>query len=265
MKAKKILYPFVITAFNSAYEYLWNKDFYFAGERHDFWEVVCVLRGEVEAVEDEKVYILHAGNLICHAPMEFHRIRSSGGTEPHVLILSFSHEGQVPPNLGEGLFSLSPDEATTYTALFERINRFCRDETAGAETGAEPGHALAAFLSRLAAEHVPENKLSRSGRAAEYRRVIEVMQSAVCENLSLADIAARAMVSISTVKSLFAAFSGVSPKNYYAGLRAKEAMRCLESGMAVAEVADLLGFSSPNYFSLFFKRNFGVSPGRCKR
>ena len=265
MKSKKISYPFTITSFNSAYEYVWAKDFYFAGERHDFWEVVCVLRGEVEAVEDEKVYILHAGNLICHAPMEFHRIRSSGGTEPHVLILSFSHEGEMPQSLGEGLFSLSPDEAATYTALFARVNRFCRDEAAGAAAGAEAGHALAAFLARLSAEHVPEDRLSHSGRAAEYRRVIEVMQGAVRENLSLSDIATRAMVSISTVKSLFAAFSGVSPKNYYAGLRAKEAMRCLESGMAVAEVADMLGFSSPNYFSLFFKRNFGVPPGRCKR
>ena len=265
MNAKKIFYPFTITSINSSYEYVWNRDFYFAGERHDFWEMVYVLRGEVEAVEDEKVYVMHAGNLICHAPMEFHRIRSSGGTEPHVLILSFSHEGEIPPSLGDGLFSLSPDEAATYTTLFARLNRFCRDEQASAASGAEPALSLAAFLSRLSAEHVPENKLLHSGRAAEYRRVIEVMQGAVRENLSLSGIATRAMVSISTVKSLFAAFSGVSPKSYYAGLRAKEAMRCLESGMSVSEVADLLGFSSPNYFSLFFKRSFGVPPGRCKR
>lgn len=265
MHVKKITYPFTVTAFNSAYEYVWNKDFYFAGERHDFWEVVFVLRGEVEAVEDEKVYILHADNLVCHAPMEFHRIRSSGGTEPHVLILSFSHEGELPKKLGDGLFSLSPDEVAQYTALFSRILRFHRDEKSDPAAGAEAGHALAAFLSRLAAEHVPEDKLSRSGRAAEYKRVIEVMQAAVCENLSLSQIAARAMVSISTVKSLFATFSGLSPKCYYTQLRAQEAMRCLEAGMPVAEVADRLSFSSPNYFSLFFKRNFGVPPGRCKR
>jgi len=264
MRKKEIVYPFTVTSVNSAYEYYWDKGFCFDGERHNFWEVVCVLRGEVEAVENEKVYIVRAHHLICHAPMEFHRIRASGGTEPHVLILSFSHTGELPPALGDGIFALTPDEVETYTALFARINRWFRDESAN-EAGAEPALSLSAFLSRLAAEHVPENKPARTGRTAEYRRVIEVMQEAVCDNLSLAEIAARAAVSISTVKSLFAAFSGVSPKNYYAQLRAAEAMRCLESGMAVTEVADRLGFSSPNYFSLFFKRSFGVPPGRCKR
>lgn len=37
------------------------------------------------------------------------------------------------------------------------------------------------------------------------------------------------------------------------------------NGMAAAEAADFPGFSSSYYFSLFFKCDFGVPSGRCKR
>ena len=100
MNRKEIVYPFTVTHICSAYDFHWAPDFRFDGERHNFWEIVCVLRGEVEATENEKVYTLRAHNLLCHAPGEFHRIRASGGTEPHVLILSFLHRGQMPPTLG---------------------------------------------------------------------------------------------------------------------------------------------------------------------
>lgn len=260
---KEIHHPFIIQALRSTYEFRWNASFRFAGERHDFWEIVCVLDGTVEAVEDEKVYVLSAGEMICHAPLEFHSIRSYGNTEPHVLVLSFLHSGALPKKLEEGLFLLSSDELAEYQAIFHRAKKwFHGSAESDPLLGAECSAALTSFLLRLCTTHDPHNTQSHSRQAKEYRRIVEIMQNAACENLSLSEIASRATVSASTVKALFSVFSSISPIKYYSQLQIEEAKRLLSKGLSIAEIADRMHFSSPNYFSVFFKRHLGTSPGK---
>ena len=259
---RRIQYPFSVTEVNTANDFYWDDKFCFLGESHDYWEIVCVHSGAVEAVENEKVYTLRAGDMVCHAPMEFHRIKSSPGTSPHVTVMTFFHEGELPLRLGDGVFSLSDSELAEYHEAFMLCYKFLRGGSEG--DGVLGGMRLSAFLMHLAQTHVPGNNRAEGKRAADYHGVVYTMQNAVRENLTLPEIAARSAVSISTMKLLFEEFSGQSPKQYYAGLRVKEARRLLESGMSVTEVSDALCFSSPNYFSLFFKRNTGVLPKRLK-
>ena len=44
-----------------------------------------------------------------------------------------------------------------------------------------------------------------------------------------------------------------------------EAIKLLASGMTVSEVAEKLEFSSPNYFSMAFKKETGTSPFEYKK
>ena len=93
MPKKIIERKFAITAFYSSLNYSWDESFVFNGERHKMWEIVCVLSGKVEVTEDEKIYQLEKNNMIIHAPWEFHRIRSAGGTSPRLYVMSFYAEG----------------------------------------------------------------------------------------------------------------------------------------------------------------------------
>jgi quercetin dioxygenase-like cupin family protein len=70
--------------------------FVFTGESHPFWELLYVKNGMVEVIEDEKTYVLYEGDLICHAPNEFHRIKSAGGTTPRIYVLTLLHSGILP-------------------------------------------------------------------------------------------------------------------------------------------------------------------------
>ncbi len=264
MNGKDVEYPFTITRLNTVFDYTWEKSTHFDGEAHNFWEAVYVLSGEVEVVENEKIYILNAQKFILHAPMEFHRIRSFGGTAPHFFVLTFEHKGALPEILAGGCFSLNRTEAEEYEAIFHRARSWFLNDEQSPSDGALPAAYLTAFLLKVAKTHTPEERPAPEKQAEEYRRVARVMQQAVCENLTLPDIAARACVSVATMKSLFAAFSGTSPKRYYALLRMREAEKLLSAGSTVSEAAEALGFSSPNYFSLFFKRNAGFSPGKLK-
>lgn len=263
---KTIRYPFYITAFQSAFDFKWDKTFSFAGERHGFWEIVAVCGGKVEITEDEKIYVLSAGDMICHAPLEFHRIRSYGDTEPHVLVISFEHEGALPEKLADGPFTLSADELSRYTHLFKKLHEWFNGETdSGQDLGAAVGYSLSDFILSLCSAHTPSKAVNVSGRAREYQQIVKIMQSAVYDNLSLSDIARRATVSVSTVKSLFFTFLGISPIKYYSLIQIDEAKRLLSDGLSVNEVSEKMNFSSPNYFCSFFRRMVGCTPSKYKK
>ena len=91
------------------------------------------------------------------------------------------------------------------------------------------------------------------------------MQESVSSNLTLEELAAKNNVSISYLKLLFKKYAGVSPKGYYTRLRLHHAAELLEKGIPISEISDRMSFSSPNYFSEFFKRNTGLSPSEFKK
>ena len=127
----------------------------YEGEAHDFWEVVYVDGGELEVTEDGNVYLLGEGDIIFHAPMEFHRLRSYGGTTPNVTNLSFGTSGVYPKELLSGVFRL--DE--TGRKEFLKINK-CVREWMGSEEkdpfyGQEIASRLISFMFQLGRTYQP--------------------------------------------------------------------------------------------------------------
>ena len=70
------------------YEY--QNDFYFSGERHNFWEFQCVDKGSAEIVTDNGSHILNRNQVIFHRPNEFHTLKAAGRTAPNIIVISFS-------------------------------------------------------------------------------------------------------------------------------------------------------------------------------
>ena len=259
MQEKNIKRNFEITAFYSSFHFAWDADFVFHGESHEMWEIVFLKSGKVEVTENEKVYLLEKNNMIIHAPWEFHRIRSAGGTTPTVLVVSFTVKGEPPESLKEGIFSLSTDQGMRYSELCHRISDFLEDKSISAYEGQEAADALSAFLIRLSDKTVRQHS-EVSAAAAEYRKVATAMTNGVCEGKTLGDFAHECGISISYMKLLFKEYAGISPKAYYTELRVRCAAEMLDGGVGAAELAERMNFSSSNYFSTFFKKHTGYSP-----
>ena len=260
---KQFSKAFSIEGLYSAFVFDWDDKYVFSGESHDFWEVVFVESGEVEVTEDENVYILGAGNVIFHAPMEFHRIKSSGGSSPSGFILSFGALGSLPETISSGIFSLDPAQVTEYKSICQKALEFY-SHPHKALLGHEVGALLTAFIIDLGTKSATSG-LSMSQSAIEYRKIVSYMFSNVQKNLTLSDIATANNVSVSYVKLLFSSYAGVSPKNYFIQLRIRAATDLLQRSFSVNEVAEFMNFSSPNYFSTFYKKNTGLSPTEVKK
>ena len=265
MDIRPITRLFEIDGFFTAFRFSWKNDFVFDGERHEMWEIVFLTAGQVEAVEDEKIYTLTAGDAVIHAPMEFHRIRSSGGTSPSGCILSFTAKGTLPEALKEGPFRLGEEDAALYGEISEKIIAFVERADADAYAGQEAAELLSSFLVHLARNRKSENRTRTDPSADAYRRLVSCMRENVMQNLPLSEIAALSYVSVSYLKQLFRKYAGASPKEYYSNLRLAEAMRLLKEGLSATEIAERMNFSSPNYFASFFKKRTGTTPSAYRR
>ena len=259
MKLCETPLPFFITGFCSAYDFLWDSSFTFSGERHQEPELIYVLEGEVEVTENERIYRLLPGQLILHAPMEFHRIRSAEGTSPHLYVSALRMEGTVPPALYEGIYTLSLEEREEFLSLYEGIFDFYM-RSLDPLTGAIGALSLSAFLLRLCQKGNRKERGIESVGAAQYRTLVTKMTETVEENLSIEALGASCHISVSYMKALFSTYAGISPGVYYNRLRLQRIASLLEAGLPIAEIADRMNFSSPHYLSLFFRRETGLSP-----
>lgn len=256
----EIITNFKFTHLTSVWNFNWDEKHIFKGETHILWEIVYVVSGSVRVTEDENVYNLCEGNMIIHAPMEFHTIRSADGTRPNIYIISFLSEGKLPKNLTNGILYLSEEEQKEYKNLFGRIYDFFYSEERNSFKGQECIDYLSSFLIRINFNHTAAPKHLTSRSAVEYKKVILSMTEHIYDNCSLEEIASYCNTSVSNIKMLFKKYHTTSPKLHYSRLRCTEAIKLMSSGLSATETANMLNFSSPNYFNTFFKRMTGRSP-----
>ena len=79
----------VIHKLYSMHYFEYMNDFVFEGEAHDFWEFLCVDKGEVSVTADSRAYHLKKGDIIFHKPNEFHNVRCNGKSAPNLVVISF--------------------------------------------------------------------------------------------------------------------------------------------------------------------------------
>ena len=73
----------------SLHYFQYRSDFTFPGETHPFWEFVCVDAGEITAQAGEETYRLKKGDILFHAPNEFHSVKADGKSSPSIVVISF--------------------------------------------------------------------------------------------------------------------------------------------------------------------------------
>lgn len=260
----------MITSINSVIAREVYDGFYFAGEMHDFWEMVYCRSGSCFVSEDGRVYEISNGQAVFHKPMEFHRLWARRGETAQLIIISFScAESRFIDVLGNGVFSLDTVLCHELCEVFEQLcSTFdCSVYPVGkadSSAAAEMSVLLRTELIFLAivTEINPGHTQLRSIGAQNYKRILNVMKTRIDENLSVEEIAEQCFLSTSNLKKTFRRYAGCGVKEHYNKLRMIRAAELLKRGMRVSDVSGKMNFSSSNYFSGSFKREFGVSPAQ---
>ena len=237
--------------------------YHFAGERHNFWELVIVTDGEVGVTAGEETSVLQMGEAILHPPMEFHRVWYAGNIPAQILIFSFYADNV--PHMEDRQFVL-PDLRVPANLLEKIQGSFEMDEGNVVRMGSQglgcqiALKELELFLLELFSgrRRAPAEANSRS--AENYVRIVRCLEANIGNNLSVDEIARQCNMSAVNAKQTFSRYAGLGIHQYFNRLKIERAIVMLRNGIPVQETAAALGFSSPNYFSPAFKRITGNSP-----
>ncbi|HVK03949.1 MAG TPA: AraC family transcriptional regulator, partial [Armatimonadaceae bacterium] len=93
------------------------------------------------------------------------------------------------------------------------------------------------------------------------RRAMTLLRERLAEPLTVPEVAAAAGLSASRFAHLFREQTGQTPQQYVEGERIARAQELLTfTARSVASIAEDVGFASPFYFTLRFKKRTGLSP-----
>ena len=264
-----------------------SKDFCNTGERHDFWEMVYIDKGEMLCTADKHRFVLKSGEVTFHKPGEFHSLSGDGRTAPNVSILTFACDSPAMKQFEGKIFRLSVEEKRILSMLMtEGLSCFRLEDPSDpllqtlrplpdAPFGGSQmiRNLLEIFLISLCRHTDSLTKKSRRNVhidgvevSFEIRELLDVLQGGVYGRLTVGEIARKVGKSESTVKALFHRFQPGGIMRYYNELKIREAKRLIrENRHTLAQIAELLHYESPQYFSKCFRDVTNMTPSEYKR
>lgn len=286
-KNRKILRPNIIKnkrlisidGLYSLFEAKREPEFYFDGESHSAWEMVYICDGCVGVTADDKIYNLVAGDVIFHQPMQFHKIWSEDGESPHIFITSFYLDGELAHKLKNGVFRLNERQTDIINMLINLLRgHFGITSEISGEINyggrfRQKEHPIIQLVINIIESLITDLALSDNRNIPAltgeneqlYTRIVGILEDNVNTSITISEIAKECGVSSATVKNCFSAFAGCGIHKYLLKIKMRTATELLRDGKTVSEVSDILGFSTPNYFSYVFKRETGKCATSVRR
>ena len=269
----------VIEGFNSIYYYEFSKDFNHEPEQHDFWEMVYVDSGSVNAITIGVGCTLSQGQVIFHEPMETHAHVSDSRVANSMLVVSFTCNSPVMQSFRGKTFTLDKTSKILLSLFLEEAKNALgsvpsdyRDRKNLEFSGEVFGSSqllschLTEFLIKLArssdAVKVTLNKQSRDiANNSICELVCEYMRKNLDTNITLKELCDVFLMGKTQMCRIFRDCMGKSPMEYYNSIKIKEAKKLLrEKQYTVSQISDMLGYSSIHTFSRSFKTGTGHSP-----
>ena len=252
----------------------------FPGEKHDFWEMVYIDRGEADIGAGERVVRLSQGQVIFHEPNEFHSIWAASPEGSNILVVSFECLSPAMERFRQRVFTLSAAQRRLLMSLESEGQRLfgpildisgqlSPSPRPDAPAGSRQMVALllTQFLILLLREHEEASPrevmhLTEGEQAAEViAQLTALMRAHPDGRLRFSDICRASGWGQTALKECFRRVQHTSVMACYRRIRIEEARRLLRGGrLNVSQVAEKLGYSSVQYFSAQFKRELGMSP-----
>lgn len=270
-----------LLGFHNIYYFEFGKFHHHPTEKHDFWEMVYVDKGQVLANTDGNITTLKEGQAIFHGPCQEHAHVSDREVANNMLVVSFSVKGEPVEALSGKVFTLDKPCKT----LLSLFTKEAKDALVSISNDFYNSRALdfsnqAPFSSQLMKMHFTELliKLIRSEAPQTEKnerydtprtdiiedktwRIAEYMRENVCNDITLNDICDRFFMRKSHLSAKFKNYCGKSPMEYFRHLKIEEAKKLLrEDEMSVSQICDNLGYSSIHNFTRAFKTATGFSP-----
>jgi len=271
----------------SVHYFEYSNDFSFPGETHNFWEFLCVDKGEVNVVAAGEQLALKTNDLIFHEPNEFHAVHANGTCAPNLVVISFSCRGEIMDffrsfkqftidQTGRNLlgkiiseakrcFNCRLDDPYLKAIVLKKPDRIGAEQLMFAY--------LEQFLLHLLRKHSPYPTQSNaplffdavsSRQVADMRcfqTVVAFLNSNLQSKVTIEQICKVHNISRSYLSKIFKQNCSLSIMEYFSYLKIQTAKDLIRTQtMNFTQISEYLRYSSIHYFSRQFKAITGMTP-----
>lgn len=259
------------------FEYM--SDFIFSGESHNFWEFLCVDKGEVDITADREHLTLQRGNIIFHKPNEFHSVAANGMTAPNLVVVGFECGDPSMSFFENKILNVGESERTLLAQIIsEARTNFCTvlddpylEQLKRVEQppfGAE--QMIKIHLEQLLIQLYRKysGELQKYGKEQTtmpddelYQNILQYFENHLSEQMSIQRICQEHLVSPSQLKRLFRRHSSSGILEKFNAMKIEHAKQLIRNQKDnFTQIADQLGYGSIHYFSRQFKQVTGMTP-----
>ena len=233
----------------------------FSGEKHSYWELTYVDKGELLTTIDGVSYHLKQGDLIFYAPMQFHTQSTFEKISSSYLTINFKMNFNHADLLCNKIFSLKRDSYFIVTRLIEELsnNNLYSDDLSLCYL-----KELIIQMLRLDNSHFHSKPTTHMQQTYENELLNDILlyiDDNIYEKISVSTLCDHFCISTSMLHSLFRKNMNNTAKNYINELKLSKSKELIRNSThTLSEISEMLGFSSIHYFSKKFKSYFNISP-----
>lgn len=269
-----------ITGFHSIYYFEFDIDFYHTPETHDFWELVYVDYGTIDAIVDGVGCSLSSGQVIFHQPMESHTHIGNGRDAGNVVVISFSCDSPVMSFFNHKIFSLQKTSKKVLSLFLAEatnaLGAICRDynDTSPLDFSNAPlgsTQLMQGYLTEFLFSLIRNNSGVTTLEATQNTRqmaenslvnsILYFIQDNLNQPPSLETLCTRFSLGRTYLSRIFKEATGSSPVDYWIHAKIKEAKKLIREGnLNITQISEILGYSGIHHFTRMFKRITGMSP-----
>ena len=267
------------------FEYM--NDFSFEGESHNFWEFICVDKGEVGVTAGDSFTILKKGDIAFHQPNEFHNVQAVSGIAPNLVVISFQCTDDAMRFFKKKILQIDETERNLLADIIIEARRCfdCRLDDPYLQNmpmkepdlfGAEQMiHLLLTqfiihLIRRYSAPLMLHKRLPRleSIKATKSRsdtevfnRIVGYLEEKLNTRVTIEQICHDNLIGRSQLQKIFKEQCNMGIIEYFSLMKinaAKELMRTNQ--MNFTQISEHLGYTSIHYFSRQFKKVTSMTP-----
>ena len=237
-------------------------DWHSVPHTHNHLELFYIVGGKGQFLIQDRLYPVNVNNLVIINPGVTHTEVSLNAQPLEYIVLGIEGVELAATGDANGQFSiLDHFESLEITGCLRNILREMEQKNTGYEDVCQAYmEILIIRLMRNISFAVPSAPQMMPGnrQCAAVKRYIDLHFK---EALTLDQLAEEAHMNKFYLSHAFKQEFGVSPINYLISCRIEESKYLLaETDLSISQIAQLLNFSSPSYFSQVFRRTQGVSP-----
>ncbi len=267
------------------FEYMSN--FSFEGETHDFWEFICVDKGEVNVTAGSETTVLKRGDIAFHQPNEFHSVQATGKIAPNLVVISFHCEDEAMTFFRKKTLKIDETERNILASIIIEARRCfdCRLDDPYLQNmprkepdmfGAEQLiclyleqlliHLIRRYSNPLAirgeiVKAAPLKSTKSKSDAEIFSRVTDYLALRINAAVSIEQICRDNLVGRSQLQKIFKERCGMGIIEYFTLLKINAAKEMIRTGhLNFTQISEQLGYSSIHYFSRQFKKSTGMTP-----